>query len=158
MQRQVDDIMFDLHSMGYFKAPASTMYHLAYEGGLADHSINVTKELVELTEANGLIWQNPRSPYIVGLFHDLCKCDNYIETEKGYTYNNDKLIHGHGDKSAILAGQILNLTEEEICCIRYHMGAYYKKDWEGFDRAIKKYPTVLWTHMADMIASKLIET
>lgn len=26
--------------------------------------------------------------------------------------------------------------------------------WDYFDKAIKKYETVLWTHTADMIASK----
>lgn len=157
-QEQIHDIVYKLNDMGYFKAPASTIYHMAYEGGLVDHSINVCEELVRLTEDNGLIWKTKRGPYIVGLLHDLCKCDAYLKTKDGYTYNNDKLLSGHGDKSAILAGQILRLTDEEVCCIRYHMGAYYKKDWEGFDRAIKQYPNTLWTHTADMIASKLIES
>ena len=26
-----------------------------------------------------------------------------------------------------------------------------------YDKAIRKYPNVLWTHMADMVASKLME-
>lgn len=49
----------------------------------------------------------------------------------------------------------MELTEEEVLCIRYHMGAYETKDWAGFDLAIKKYPNVLYTHTADMLASKL---
>jgi hypothetical protein len=49
----------------------------------------------------------------------------------------------------------LQLTEEEILCIRYHMGAYEKDAWDYFDRAIRKYETVLWTHTADMVASKV---
>lgn len=154
---ETEDIISELDIMGYFEAPASKEYHLAYAGGLAEHSINVTKELVKLTNNNDLEWEDGRSPYIVGLFHDLCKCDQYIKTENGFVYNDDKLLHGHGDKSAILAGQILKLTDEEICCIRYHMGAYFKKDWDGFDKSIKRFPNVLWTHTADMIASKLIE-
>jgi len=28
-------------------------------------------------------------------------------------------------------------------------------EWDYFDKAIRKYPTVLWTHTADMIASKV---
>lgn len=154
---ETEDIIRELDIMGYFEAPASREYHLAYKGGLVEHSINVTKELVKMTERNDLEWENPRSPYIVGLFHDLCKCDQYIMTDEGYKYNNNKLLSGHGEKSAILAGQLLRLTDEEICCIRYHMGAYYKKDWDGFDKSIKRYPNVLWTHTADMIASKLVE-
>ena len=155
------NITGQLTDMGFFKAPASCKHHLAYEGGLADHSINVCKELVQLTKDNGVVWKHIRSPYVVGLLHDICKCDSYIEKRDEvagtYEYNKNCLLTGHGDKSAIQAQMLLELTEEEICCIRYHMGAYYKADWEGYDAAIKKYPAVLWTHHADMIASKLIE-
>lgn len=57
----------------------------------------------------------------------------------------------------MLLSQFMTLTEEEIMCIRYHMGAYEKDDWVQFDLAIKKYPNVLFTHTADMYASKLIQ-
>ena len=52
----------------------------------------------------------------------------------------------------------LRLTDEEIACIRWHMGAYERdtKMWEYYGRAIEKYPNVLFTHTADMIASKII--
>ena len=60
-------------------------------------------------------------------------------------------------KSIMLLSQFINLTEEELLCIRYHMGAYEKEAWDQYDMAIKKYPNVLWTHHADMIASKLLE-
>lgn len=62
----------------FFTAPASTKYHGNYEGGLFDHSFAVAEFLVQLTEDNHLTWKNPRSPYIVGMFHDLCKIDQYI--------------------------------------------------------------------------------
>ena len=55
----------------------------------------------------------------------------------------------------MLLSRWLQLTEEEILCIRYHMGAYETKDWDFFDKAIRKYPNVLWTHTADMYASKV---
>ena len=46
------------------------------------------------------------------------------------------------------------LTEEEILCIRYHMGAFTEKEeWNDYTRAVNKYATVLWTHTADMLAS-----
>ena len=78
-----------LDEIGFFTAPASTKYHGAYEGGLFDHSLETAKQLVMLTDQIGLKWERPESPYIVGMFHDLCKCDNYIvdiETGK-YKYN-----------------------------------------------------------------------
>ena len=35
------------------------------------------------------------------------------------------------------------------------MGAYEKEEWAEFDAAIRKYQTVLYTHTADMLASKV---
>lgn len=149
-----------LDNMGFFEAPASIKYHGAYEGGLFYHSLEVAKELVNLTEKLGLEWERPESPYIVGMFHDLCKVDNYkrdIETGK-YIYNPDMILCGHGDKSVIMTMQYMNLTDEEIMCIRWHMGAYETdpKMWNYYGKAIEAYPNVLYTHTADMIASKII--
>ena len=150
----------ELDKLGFFEAPASTKYHGSYEGGLFDHSLEVAKQLVNLTEKLGLEWEKPDSPFIVGMFHDLCKCDNYvidIETGK-YKYNPDMILDGHGEKSVIMLQKFINLTDEEIACIRWHMGAYETdtKKWEYYGRAIEKYPNVLNTHTADMIASKII--
>ena len=66
-----------LDKMGFFTAPASIHHHSAYEGGLFDHSYQVTLNLLNLTRWLHLTWKRPESPYIVGMFHDLCKCDNY---------------------------------------------------------------------------------
>ena len=77
--------------------------------------------------------------------------------EAHFEHSNDYILKGHGDKSIMLLSQFMTLTEEEILCIRYHMGAYNRDDWEGFDKAIRKYPNVLFTHTADMYASKVIE-
>ncbi len=150
---------------GFLTAPASTKYHGNYKGGLFDHSWSVMNTLIGLTMDNKLEWQRPESPIIVGLFHDLCKCDQYREVKHGldleyedapvYEYNDKLLLKGHGDKSVMILSQFMRLTEEEVLCIRYHMGAYEKEDWSGFDLAIRKYQTVLWTHHADMLASKV---
>lgn len=146
-----------LTELGFFEAPASTKYHGAYTGGLFDHSVEVTKTLVKLTEELKLEWSRPESPYIVGMFHDLCKVDVYNRNEYGdLEYSDRSLIPGHGEKSVIYALKLLELTDEEIACIRWHMGAYEDaKMWAYFDKAIDQYPNVLYTHMADMIASKI---
>ena len=148
-----------LDRLGFFTAPASTKYHGAYEGGLFDHSLETAKALVELTEKLGLKWSTSQSARIVGMYHDLCKCDNYVkdfETDK-YIYNPEIIIPGHGEKSVIILQKYMFITEEEIACIRWHMGAYEKdpKMWEYYGKAIEKYPNVLFTHTADMIASKI---
>jgi len=163
-----EDQIQKLDQMGFFTAPASTKYHGNYEGGLFDHSWEVMNALVKLTENNDLAWRSANSPKIVGMFHDLCKCDQYrhpvaaitLEGEKIYSHkwerNPDVLLKGHGEKSVMLLSQFFTLTEEEILCIRYHMGAYETDDWNEYDRAIRKYPNVLFTHTVDMIASKIM--
>lgn len=169
-----DKMSYALIDKGFFTAPASTKYHGAYEGGLFDHSFAVAKFLVELTEKNDLKWQRPESPYIVGMFHDLCKIDQYkhpvvaeaanfdgtvqlITDGNSWEHNPDTLLKGHGDKSVMLLSQFYELTEEEILCVRYHMGAFTDKtEWNDYTRAVNQYPNVLWTHQADMLASHVM--
>lgn len=164
------NVEYDLIKRGFFAAPASTKFHGNYRGGLFDHSLSVTIHLVNMTEKYNLIWQKKRSPYLVGMFHDLCKIDQYLPVMGGfdentntkvfsnkcvgYEYNKDCLLKGHGEKSVMLLSQYYKLTEEEIMCIRYHMGAFTdKEEWKDYTRAVKFYPNVLWTHTADMLAS-----
>lgn len=144
----------------FLTAPASTKRHGSYEGGLFDHSFEVYDALQKLTIGMGLKWQRPESPLIVGLFHDLCKIDNYIKTPDGehpYKYNDQIHIDGHGEKSVIYLQKYMDLTDEELACIRWHMGSYEKdtSKWAYYGRAIDLYPNVLYAHMADMIACKI---
>lgn len=162
-----DDMMEYLTVYGFFTAPASTKYHGNYEGGLLEHSYMVTKFLLTLTQDNHQIWRKARSPFIVGMFHDLCKIDQYrhpasdlvvdgmlLPDPSKWEYNPDTLLKGHGDKSVMLLSQFYTLTDEEIMCIRYHMGAFTdKSEWNDYTRAVSQYPNVLWTHQADMLAS-----
>lgn len=211
-----------IKNSGFTTAPASTKYHGSYTGGLLDHSINVMYILSTLTKNNPIIWQRPESPIIVGLFHDICKTDQYICTNDNvnklvhghscpytksrghiygvgdnyicndpkrkiknlicdnfecnnyvmmserrdqyykqnveFEYNNKTLLKGHGDKSVMMLASLIQLTEEEVACIRYHMGAFAnKEEWDDYTRAIHMYPNVLWTHHADMIATHIKE-
>ena len=152
----LNDICWRLDDMGYFTAPASTKYHGAYEGGLFDHSLTVAETLEDLTTQNYLWWGRAESPIIIGMFHDLCKCDGYLKDGDGWIYNPNPMLTGHGDKSVMLASTLMQLTMEEVLCIRYHMGAFTEKsEWPLYGRAVEEYPNVLWTHQADMIAAKI---
>ena len=146
---------------GFFTAPASIHHHGAYSGALFDHSFAVTTERLELK------WQLERSPYIVGMFHDLCKVDNYTCTKKptlspllegdSWEYNNATLLPGHGDKSVMMLQQHIQLTDEELYCIRWHMGAFDdKENWNSYGRAVTNFPNVLYTHTADMVAARIL--
>ena len=159
MGKYVSDEFRDwLITNGFFEKPASIKHHGAYTGALFDHSFAVAKILEDLTEQMGLNWQQDRSPYIVGMFHDLCKLDNYQRTEdEKWEYNNATLLPGHGDKSVIMLQQHMNLTDEEMLCIRWHMGAFDEKEnWNSYGRAVTTHQTVLWTHHADMYAARVL--
>lgn len=158
----MDDIIRDLEELDYFDAPASLNHHGRYSGGLYDHSYEVTMQLLDLTKKLDLKWDRPESPYIIGMFHDICKCQTYKRVPKDsehdeWIYDKFNLLPGHGDTSVILTQQILgSLTDEEIMCIRWHMGAFDdKENWKCYSGAIKLYPNVLYTHTADMIASQI---
>ena len=147
-----------LRDMGFFTAPASTKYHGAYAGGLYDHSKAVATALCDLSYDCNVVWQRESSPVIIGMFHDLCKTDQYVLKGDGtYEYRNNTLFSGHGEKSVMLLSTLMQLTEEEVACIRYHMGSFSDDPNErsAYSRAVHYYPQVLYTHTADMIASQI---
>lgn len=157
-----DLVINTLIQKGFLTAPASTKYHGNYEGGLFDHSINVARALEELTRDGYLVWKEDspeRAPWVVGILHDLCKIDQYAPNLDGFTYSNEPIIKGHGTKSVIYAQAMgARLTAEERACIIYHMGAFTpQEEWNDYTHAIHRYPAVLWTHTADMIASHIME-
>lgn len=171
------DLLKWLEEKGFYEEPASKAHHGAEPGALFDHSLQVTYELVNLTGKLGLKWQRKESPQIVGMLHDVCKMDDYllvkeyeeidtttfegpavkkIETGCHVEWNKQRELPGHGSKSLIMLLGHITLTEEEKACIMFHMGAFTdSSEWEFYSRAVKKYPNVLYTQTADMIASQI---
>lgn len=148
---------------GFCEAPASIKYHGNYAGGLFDHSVKVAEYLKELTDKLSLSWEFPESPTLIGLLHDLCKIDQYkYDRDKScYVYNNEPIVKGHGIKSVVYIQNYcgMALSDEELACITYHMGAFTdKEEWGDYTAAVHKYPNVLWTHTADMWASHIDNT
>lgn len=160
---ECDGLLEYLEQSGYYTAPASKNHHGNWRGALFEHSFQVAFELQRMTQQLRLDWERRESPMIVGLLHDLCKVDQYNLIEDTFRgvpietveYNKNQLITGHGDKSCIYALQHIELTDEEIVCIRYHMGAFIESEKESYTKAVNKFPNVLWTHTADMIASQV---
>lgn len=99
------DMVDWLIDVGFFEKPASINHHGNYDGGLFEHSQAVMTSLNVMTDKFGLKWEHERSPYIVGMFHDLCKIDDYIEVDGVWKYNDNKILSGHGDKSIIILSQ-----------------------------------------------------
>lgn len=148
-----------LKAHGFFVAPASLGHHGNQCGGLFTHSLLVTRELKRYTRSVGLQWNSNNSAWIVGMFHDICKTDDYAFNwnEGKWEWNKQQIYSGHGDKSVIMLQRHLNLNEQEIACIRWHMGSFTdQKEWEYYGRAVERYPVVLFTHTADMYASRAL--
>lgn len=155
----------------FFTAPASTKYHGAHEGGLAEHSLHVFERLRRLCIAEYVEVKDMEPIAICGLLHDLCKTNFYavstrnVKNEKTGLWEKqpyytvaDMFPMGHGEKSVFLIERFLRLTPDEALAIRWHMG--------GFDDAAKGYaltgaykqcPLALLLHMADMMATYLDE-
>lgn len=165
------------HETDFFTAPASTRYHGSYEGGLLEHSLNVYDRLVwEMEHTVGAGWKDIYSPEtvaIVALFHDLCKIDRYILTEKwrkdadgqweaydAYDYNLEKSEMGHGSQSVFYLQKFIQLTEVEAQAIYWHMGAYDISPYATLaacSETFKWNPLSFLVHRADMAATYVVE-
>lgn len=168
-----------LQSSDFFVAPASARYHLACEGGLCAHSINVFKRLAVgycnesgYTDFENVPIEEQEKIAICGLLHDLCKVNFYeIEyrnkkDEKGVwqkvaTYViNDKLPYGHGEKSVYIISGFMRLTREESIAIRWHMGGFDDAVRGGsysLSHAYEQFPVAVMLHIADLQATYLDE-
>lgn len=140
----VDGCIQELENLGFFTAPASTVFHLNNEGGLVEHSLNVCKVALKVRETmiefdSSLENKLPKDSVIIAaLLHDMCKADIYKKATKwqknskgqwegydGYDVDYSNLPLGHGEKSVIMALQSgLKLTKDEILAIRWHMHAW----------------------------------
>jgi len=157
----------------FFKAPASTIFHTNYEGGLAHHSWLVYQLLKEKIEHYGLDIES-NTIAIAGLCHDLCKIDFYIRARKWKKENgkwveyetwevDDKFPAGHGEKSVFVLNKFIQLTDEEILAIRWHLsffdpGAHFNYP-SGFPlrKAMREQSLVTLLFTADLESSSLVE-
>lgn len=170
----MDKLMDFIDKSDFYTAPASTGYHLAKEGGLLEHTMNVYNRLVDKYQ-NDPYWKEVLKdvPYesiiLVSLLHDAAKIFTYVpemknvkvdgkwEQIQGYKFV-EKIPLPHGAKSCFIVERYIKLSMQEYVAIYHHMGAYISSDgWNTLGNAIEKYPLVLALHQADMEASKIIE-
>ena len=178
-RENIDYVIEDLDSWGFFEAPASSQGHGAYPGGLLEHSLNVYDSAMAARKAMLDLRPDlesdldPDSIAIATLLHDVCKTDFYrlvkkkrrnevgqYEEFEQYEIHDENFPVGHGEKSVILLLQSgLDLKDEEIYAIRWHMGAWnLSRDDEKFYRqAGKASPLQPLVHAADTLASAIVE-
>lgn len=161
------DLIDVMETGGFFEAPCSGSHHLAEEGGLAQHSINVFYGMLELDKslAANLPYE---SVIICGLLHDLGKMGdygkpNYVENilksgkvsdSKPFVTNSDLLYVPHEIRSVVIAERHIELTEQEEFAILYHNGMYsdLKYSYSG-----KETPLSMILHWSDMWCSRVVE-
>lgn len=178
----IEYVIEDLENLGFFEAPASTRFHLNYDGGLCEHSLNVCKVGLMLCEE--MIKMSPEvepslqkdSVIITTLLHDVCKADIYKKVVKkqknqygvweevpGYDVDYSNFPMGHGEKSVIrllLSG--LELTDEEMLAIRWHMTAWdlafqSPEQKNNLNTARDLCPLCTLVQCADGLASNIVE-
>ena len=140
----IEYVIEDLEKDGFFEAPASSGHHLNIQGGLCQHSLNVCKaglmiwEGLKTLDPSGVNNAKRESVIIATLLHDVCKTDIYKRTVKkrknklgqwedseGYRVSYKDFPMGHGEKSVImLLCSGLELHDDEMLAIRWHMGAW----------------------------------
>ena len=169
-----DKLLEFLEKSDFYTAPASTRYHLACEGGLLQHSLNVYDCLVDILnrprvkELYGIQYSD-ESIAIAGLLHDICKVNFYktsfrnVKDETGkwvsapYYTIEDNLPYGHGEKSVYIVSGFMRLTRDEAFAIRYHMGFSGTEDTNNVGRALEMFPLAYAVCCADMEAAFLME-
>lgn len=111
------DLLDYLDECGFYYRPSSDIRHHNYPGGLAEHCLGVYRKMSE-ENIKGI---SEDSIKIVGLFHDLCKCDMFFFVGRSiHKHKRD----GHGRRSVrILKRYGVTLSPEEYRAIRYHMGS-----------------------------------
>jgi len=143
----------------FFDAPASAKFYGNDYGGLLRHSIDVAKGILKF----GDVFE-PTSALIIGLFHDVCKTNLYVSnvlkdgkiSDKVPFKIDDKLPIGHGSKSIFLLQKYgLEMSTQELVCIRWHMLAFDKAYWTEQSYIEKVAPEVKLVHACDLIASYL---
>ena len=181
----IEEILTLLEGLGFFKAPASTRFHLNYEGGLVEHSLNVCDVALEMREVMVKMNEDLKdrllvdSVIIAALLHDTCKADVYKPTTAGiskmarimgqgskippYQVDYGCYPFGHGEKSVILLLQNgLKLTNDEMLAIHWHMGAWDLpfQSYEilgNINKAKTISPLVTLIQSADGLASHILE-
>lgn len=156
-----------LENSDFFTAPASTRFHGSYEGGLAEHSLNVYTALKKLTQDEDF---SEESLIICSLLHDLCKTyfytvemrnkknDSGVWVKEPFYTVKDEMPLGHGEKSCFIISEFIKLTKEELYAIRWHMGGYENKDQYNYlSAAFEKYPLAVYVHMADLMSTYITE-
>lgn len=152
-------LLIRLKELDFYGSPASAKHHLNIPGGLVIHSLNVAKVAMDLCERMPQFAKCDRVAVLTAaLLHDVCKAGKYIEQPDGSYHYEDYRMMGHGEESVSVIKDYMKLSDTEALAIRWHMGAYTgERDWNTLGKVYDRCPEALCVHMADMIATHILE-
>lgn len=160
-----------LEEIGFWTMPCSGGNHLAIEGGLAEHSLNVYNRMNEIAFAwvgASDLASYSSSIIITSLLHDLGKCGQFgkpgyvpnilksgkASKSKPFAVNKELMNIPHEIRSIQMLSSFVELTEEENFAILYHNGLYtgLKYELQGHET-----PLYMMLHFADLWCSRVDE-
>ena len=154
---------------GFFTSPCSGGNHLAVQGGLARHSLNVFQSANSLAMAWGAYDKVTRKQVtLAALLHDLGKTGDHglegylpnilkngaVSKAKPYERNKELMPIPHEQRSILIAERFIKLDQEVEWAIAAHAGLYgeYEYTIPGHET-----PLYLIITSADMWASRVTE-
>lgn len=177
----IDNLINYLENSSFFSDPASINRHHNYEGGLAEHSYNVFKNLDKYKLIYPELNDLSDSIKIIGLLHDLSyvgcfqkstknlplkgsdgknkRGENgkiiFVEKESFDFYPENQLPYPHGHLTTILLKQFIKLTKLEDLAIVWQNGYINitENQTQLVDLAFKKHKLVMLTFFAKKEAS-----
>lgn len=178
----IEGLISKLENSDFFIAPASTKWHNAVKGGLADHSLNVYYNLKSLVKNKHLEEQiSEESIIICGLLHDLSKMNFYepsirnvkVYSDSGSKYDNlgrfdwvaeetyqtvnekKRFQYGnHEENSEFMIRCFIPLTlEESIAILHHHGGKGFDSTQQNISYITSVNPLLALLHAADYIST-----
>ena len=163
------DLIDHLEKISFYDAPASGGNHMAKDGGLLEHSLNVYDVAVSMISLNTFnTYVKYEDLVIASLLHDVGKAGCYDQPyylenilksgkrsdAKPFETNKEINLIQHQDSSVLIVSKFINLTYHQHVAIKYHNGLYTA---DGRDINGKETPLYLIIHFADMWASRFME-
>ena len=158
-----------LRSTDFFAAPASTIYHEAYAGGLVEHTLKVVANIQEFKNISKFRHVKYEDAVLVALVHDWCKIGlyqsfkknvkdesgNWVQVDAYKRADSDCLLpFGHGVQSMYTAMSMFKLSTSECLAIRWHMGMFNvaSNEINDYETAAENHPLVLMLQFADHLS------
>lgn len=155
----INELIDVLDEWNFYTAPASSNHHCNYLGGLVEHSLNVLRYALDISDVMGL--QCIDSVVLCALLHDVGKAHNYYvpnylasgyqSEKKPFKVNPELRNKDHALRGVLMVTPYIKLTPDELDAVLFHMGFYERSSADYWKNPS---PLAMCIHYADMMATK----